>query len=60
MSGKKDWRDKTWTELLGTEVNFKARIAGIIDHGGEVQLVMPNGMFVYIPAEVVLGALSDE
>jgi hypothetical protein len=47
-------------ELNGKEVTLTMTVAGIIDFGSEVQLLLPGGMFTYLPTDVVRKALRDE
>ena len=36
---------------IGAEVTIKARVAGIVDFGREVQLELPDGLLIYVPSE---------
>jgi hypothetical protein len=42
---------------VGTEITLNATISGLVDFGEEVQLILDNGLFMYLPISAVRGAV---
>jgi hypothetical protein len=43
---------------VGTEITLNATISGLVDFGEEVQVVLDNGLFMYLPLSTVRGAVN--
>jgi hypothetical protein len=43
---------------VGTEITLHATISGVVDFGEEVQVVLDNGLFMYLPVSAVRGAVN--
>lgn len=43
---------------LGTEITLTATISGLVDFGEEVQVILDNGLFMYLPLSTVRGAVN--
>lgn len=43
---------------LGQEVTLRATVAGVVSLGQEVQLLLPDGSFIYIPMDTLKKAVG--
>lgn len=44
---------------VGTEITIKGTISGLVDFGDEVQVLLSNGLFLYLPLSTVREAVKD-
>lgn len=43
---------------VGTEITITGNISGLVDFGEEVQVILSNGLFLYLPLSTVREAVK--